>query len=479
LVEVAAKYPTRANALGVAAHNAAAAIHAVSKAAIESKFTDPTTILPLIGLPPILAQLVRAIEAAPYVVYDAATRATTSSARDALYPSSARAMTAAAWRAVNYDIATFLKLGTRALADSSLWLARTPKTVNDAWRDTKVALPKNEDWRVWIEWYRDRLRGISRAEAYEIVFASVPQEVWEKGPAAANAWIRAHLPKLPKAALPPELPEPIAGVDAPFTYGWTSSQQIAPVAGAQNLPFYPHFSSEEDHRRALEACRVGGERLLKALRDGRYNARKEYREALEYYLDDLPKTAGAGNILIANDQVRILHAMFLADAAILPEGFASRLKSVIANQFALNAFYDLVQRHNEAVSAGDWTRPFPLEAMKRFFGAVEDNTPRWFEAQVEEGLRQVEQAEPPALAPPEPSSSPAIEPPPLPPGTPDAQNSWRRQMATSANALWETFRQGENMPVAQDEWRTVAEKLGVHVRPILDFLRAQENPRKE
>ena len=213
---------------------------------------------------------------------------------------------------------------------------------------------------------------------------------------------------------------------------------------------------------------------MNALRDGRYNARPEYGEALEYYLDDLPKTAGAGNILLANDQVRILHAMFLADAAMLPEGFASRLKSVIANQFALNAFYDLVQRHNEAVNAGNWTRPFPLDAAKGFFGAVEDNTPRWFEPQVEQGLRQVEQAEPPGAAPPEPAPADAIAPPPLPPGTPDAQELWKRQMATTANALWETFLQGRDMPVAQDEWRAAAEELAAHVRPVIDFLRAQE-----
>jgi hypothetical protein len=213
---------------------------------------------------------------------------------------------------------------------------------------------------------------------------------------------------------------------------------------------------------------------LKALRDGRYNARPEYGEALEYYLGDLPKTAGAGNILLANDQVRVLHAMFLADAAMLPEGFASRLKSVIANQFALNAFYDLVQRHNEAVSAGNWAQPFPLDAAKGFFGAVEANTPRWFEREVEQGLRQVEQAEPPAAAPPEPAPASAIEPPPLPPGTPDAQNSWRRQMATAANALWETFLQGRDMPVAQDEWRAAADALGAPVRPIIEFLRTQE-----
>jgi hypothetical protein len=147
------------------------------------------------------------------------------------------------------------------------------------------------------------------------------------------------------------LPAPVAKLYAPFAYGWNASQRVAAIAGAQNLADYSHFSSEEDHRQALEACQVGGKRLLKALNDGRYNARKEYREALEYYVKDLPKTAG-GSILLANDQVRILHAMFLADAAMLPEGFASRLRSVIANQFALNAFYEVVERHNEAAAPG-------------------------------------------------------------------------------------------------------------------------------
>jgi hypothetical protein len=34
----------------------------------------------------------------------------------------------------------------------------------------------------------------SRGETYELVFARVPLGVWDKGPAAANAWIKAHLP---------------------------------------------------------------------------------------------------------------------------------------------------------------------------------------------------------------------------------------------------------------------------------------------
>jgi hypothetical protein len=382
------------------------------------------------------------------------------------------------WEEVHADARVVQEIGVIGLADLPLWARGKPTWADAGWIGLKTGLStRNEDWEVWIDWYEQRLRGGSCGEAYELVFASVPQEVWEQGVAAANAWIKAHLPRAPKRALPEELPAPVPGLDAPFTYGWSASQQVAVVAGAQNLPFYPHFSSEEDHRRALEACRVGGERLLKALRQGRYNARPEYGEALEYYLDDLPKTAGAGNILLANDQVRILHAMFLADARDLAEGFTGRLKSVIANQFALNAFYDLVQRHNEAVAAGNWAKPFPLDATKSFFGAVEDNTPRWFEREVEKGLRQVEQAEPPpAAAPTEPAPASAIEPPPLPSGTPDAQDSWKRQMATAANALWETFLQGRDLPVAQDEWRATAEELGQHVRPIIQFLRAQEKP---
>ena len=274
------------------------------------------------------------------------------------------------------------------------------------------------------------------------------------------------------------LPNAIANVDAPYRFGWSPGLRVSVVAGAQNLPLYQHYSNEEEHRRALEACQKGGERLLRALRDGHYhNIRREYGEALEYYLDDLPKTAGTGNILLANDQARILHDMFLADATMLPEGSASRLKGVIANQFALNAFYDLVQRHNEAVTAGNWTRPFPLDAAKGFFGAVEDNTPRWFECEVEQGLRQVEQAEPPPVLAPVWAAAAAIEPPPLPPGTPDAKDSWKRQMATAANALWETFLQGRDMPVDKDEWRRAADELGPHVRPIIEFLRAQEQPK--
>jgi len=336
------------------------------------------------------------------------------------------------------------------------------------------------------DWYNERLRGVSRGEDYELVFASVPLDVWDKGPAAANAWIKANLPEgmgsiaSIASGLPPEL-EPLPDIDSPFTYGWNSSLRVTVVAGAQNLPFYRYFSSEKDHRRALEACRARAERLLKSLREGRYNARPEYLETLEYYVEDLPKAPGVGNILLAYDDARILHSMFLADADYLPEGFASQLKSVIGNQFALDGFYDLVSRHEQAVNTGNWTQPFPMEAAQSFFGAVEENTPRFFERDVGEGLRRVERSAPPSAPAPATPKEPganwaATQPPVLPPGMPDAAHSHRRQIATAANALWSVFLKGKDLPVALEGWTQAAHKLGENIGPILDFLRGLGTP---
>ena len=317
----AAKYRDRANELRRAAFATGAAAAAAAALTTDDAYdrpdeTDDTA-----------ASAANAAFAAAAADAFAATDVAVTRAAAAAY-FAAVANSAAIWSAVQTNVENIQARGAGATADLPLWTNGGPAWANAEWIALKTALPKDEDWEVWIDWYEERLRGGSLDEDYELVFATVPQEEWDKGPAAANAWIKAHLPKMPGAARPVELPPPVTGLDAPFAYGWTASQRVAVVAGAQNLPDYRHSSSEEDHRHALEACRVGGERLLKALRGGRYNARKEYGEALEYYLNDLPKTAGAGNILLANDQVRVLHDMFLADATTLSEDFASRLKSV-------------------------------------------------------------------------------------------------------------------------------------------------------
>ena len=89
------------------------------------------------------------------------------------------------WAEVRADVETILRLGAVALADEPLWSLGQPE-----W-----ALHWGLDWGVWIDWYRNRLRGGSRGERYELVFAIVPLDAWEKGPQTANAWIEAHLAK--------------------------------------------------------------------------------------------------------------------------------------------------------------------------------------------------------------------------------------------------------------------------------------------
>lgn len=63
-----------------------------------------------------------------------------------------------------------------------------------AWDSMIAGLPSDDHWAVWIDWYEARLAGRATSEAYDFAFVP-PQQVWEKGPAAANAWIREHLPK--------------------------------------------------------------------------------------------------------------------------------------------------------------------------------------------------------------------------------------------------------------------------------------------
>jgi len=472
IAHVVAKYPARASEfreLAAAAPGAIATAFPAAQASAAAVLTACVASSLSGGGDATVRTVLNAVDfAASASVLDAAAAGTGGSVAQS-----------AAWEEVRSDIAAFQNLGANALAELPLWSRGAPEWAEDAWAALQAALPRGADWEVWIEWYEERLRGGSRGETYEVIFASVPPDVWEKGPAAANAWIRGHLPKGPGTASPPDLPQPLPSLDSPFTYAWNAASRVAIVAGAQNLPFYPFFTSEEDHRHSLEACRVGAERLLKSLSEGRFhNVRPEYAETLAYYVEDLPKTAGTGNILLAYDQVIVLHAMFAQDADQLPAAFTGKLARVIANQFALNGFYDLVQRHEQAVNAANWAQPFPTEVAKRFFGVVEQNTPHFFEPEVAEGVQRVELSMPPVvLAPDErPKPSPALQPPPLPAGAPDTGHSRQRQIATSANALYEVFLKGKDLPLAIEGWTRVAHSLGEHIGPILNFLRGLGTP---
>jgi hypothetical protein len=98
------------------------------------------------------------------------------------------------WEEARRDVAMVGSAGATVLADAPLWPRGVPDWARKAWAVLRAALPKDEDWDVWIEWYEERVRGGSRGETYELPFVSAPMDVWDQGPAAANAWIRGHLP---------------------------------------------------------------------------------------------------------------------------------------------------------------------------------------------------------------------------------------------------------------------------------------------
>ncbi len=183
LAWVAAKYPTRAKELradaGAAARAGVAAADAAAAVAASAGYSS----------------IRAAVSAALLAQYPARKEVACS-------PSAARAAAAAAAdgaagvRAeLGADKETIVRYGAAEAAERPLWSRGQPPWAMEAWAALQADLPKREDWDAWIRWYEARLSGGSRGEAYEFVFASVPLDVWDRGPAAANAWIKAHLPE--------------------------------------------------------------------------------------------------------------------------------------------------------------------------------------------------------------------------------------------------------------------------------------------
>jgi hypothetical protein len=99
-----------------------------------------------------------------------------------------------AWAEIHADAIAIATSGATATSDLPIWSKGIPLELFTDWNILKYGLPNDQNWDVWIEWYEERLRGGSLGEARELVFATVPETEWDRGPAAANAWIKAHLP---------------------------------------------------------------------------------------------------------------------------------------------------------------------------------------------------------------------------------------------------------------------------------------------
>ena len=219
LSRVAGKYPTRAKELF--AGNAATAARL---AADDSVFDFAAAAFRIASRTAVAAADAVDLPSDVYVAWDVALHAAFA-AEVAGFSAAAAVDVAAAWAPLSID-ANFLEAGGTVadLADRRLWPGPTPSWAAELWAKLLAAFPQGEDWDVWGRWYHERLVGArSRGEAYELVFATVPEKVWDIGPAAANRWIKEHLPpEVPTGELPPieNLPVQISAA-AQFSEGGT------------------------------------------------------------------------------------------------------------------------------------------------------------------------------------------------------------------------------------------------------------------
>ncbi len=193
LAWVASRYPSRANELAAAANRVGNAVHAFASSDLGSVALTTTTAAAVAATA--VADTARAAIALaddnPSVAESITAALVGSVAASTAF---AAAAVARGWEQVRADVAALDRLDPHEVADLPLWSRDIPDWARDAWSSLRTSLPVPHNWQVWIDWYEERLRGGSRGEAYERVFASVPEDVWDKGPSAANAWIKAHLP---------------------------------------------------------------------------------------------------------------------------------------------------------------------------------------------------------------------------------------------------------------------------------------------
>jgi hypothetical protein len=200
LARVAVKYPTRANMLNAAALIAAArAADAADAAAADAVGWAILTSASALAAAADAADAAASASTAASFLASAADAAPSpiplAAPAGASFPAVYATADGALRAEIRFDASALQKLSAYGLTDLRLWSRGAADWVEPAWEGLRLALPRDQGWDVWIDWYEDRLRGGSSGEAHELVFVSAPLDVWHKGPAAANGWIKEHLPK--------------------------------------------------------------------------------------------------------------------------------------------------------------------------------------------------------------------------------------------------------------------------------------------
>jgi tetratricopeptide (TPR) repeat protein len=266
---------------------------------------------------------------------------------------------------------------------------------------------------------------------------------------------------------------PVEGVHSPLSFDWSTTNQNIVVVGSGNLPALPLPTSERDHAQRLEACDIAAQDLCNDVLAAKYNIRKEYLDYLTRYAKRLPKSAGQGNILLADNEAQILRKMFASDASILPLPFSASLTTLLHLHMGLRVYYPELARYYEDVRSGRVERPLPLDAVAGFFAGVRANTPEIFDPTVSTAINE---ATPPLPTTFPPEDAPPLDPtvpvpPPDPLGEVDLKKSRDYSVAGYVNELWKVFCQGPTIVKNLNSWNEAYHFLRDKVGPVLDWLR--------
>jgi len=96
------------------------------------------------------------------------------------------------WSALSID-ATRVEKGKKTcdVAGSPLWPHGQPDELRTLWQELAAGLlAAKQDWRVWTNWYEDRLDGRFREEERELGYVRIDEFLWGQNPAIVNAEIK-------------------------------------------------------------------------------------------------------------------------------------------------------------------------------------------------------------------------------------------------------------------------------------------------
>lgn len=262
---------------------------------------------------------------------------------------------------------------------------------------------------------------------------------------------------------------PLEGVPTVYKFSLTSTNKIA-LTERTDEPYLPLPTSEADHKKRLEACRIVANDLAEEVATGRYQVRQEYLAHLQRYVSRLPTEGMNGNILLADASARTLRTLFAAEADILSPAFSAALKGVLEQHMGLRAYYPEIARFYSDVQSGRIVTPLPMDAVEAFTQGVKDYTPEVFEPQVVAAILETEQTTQITIVDSGMPLSALPKPPPDPLGSLEPQRAFSFTIAGTINDLWRVFLAGEKVNSAISAWTKAAQELGPYARIVLKWL---------